>query len=269
MAEPRLLYGSSQSILITGASSGIGAALAERLAAFGGQIALFARRADRLEEVAGRVAAAGARPLVLTGDVTDPESVRTSYARLVEAQGPVDVAFLNAGVGDSFRLDKFDAARVRKTFEVNVFGVVHWLEHLLPSMLERRTGTLVGISSLASHRGGPMSGPYSASKAAVSVLLESIRLEARSKGISVCIVEPGFIRSEMTDKNKFKMPFMVETEDAAQAIIDAAAEGQPMLRFPWQMAAAVKVLKSLPIGLYDRIAGRMVKKDDPGPKRES
>lgn len=259
MAEPRLLYGSSQSILITGASSGIGAALAEHLAGFGGRIALFARRAERLEEVAAKVTAAGGQPLVLIGDVADPASVAAAHEELVAAQGPVDVAFLNAGVGDSFSVDRFEAARVRALFEVNVFGVVNWLEHLLPPMLERQSGTLVGISSLAGHRGGPMAGAYSASKAAVSNLLESIRLEVRTAGIVVTTVEPGFIRSEMTDKNKFPMPFMVETEVAARQIADAAAEGRAVLRFPWQMAAAVKVLKSLPAGLYDRLAGRMVK----------
>jgi short-subunit dehydrogenase len=259
MAEARLLYGSSQSILITGASSGIGAALAEHVASYGGKIALLARRAERLEEVAARVAAAGAQPLVLVGDVADPESVAAAHQELVDAQGPVDVAFLNAGVGDSFSVDRFTAARVRQMFDVNVFGVVNWLEHLLPPMLERQSGTLVGISSLAGHRGGPMAGAYSASKAAVSTLLESIRLEVRTAGIVVTTVEPGFIRSEMTDKNKFAMPFMVETEDAARQIADAAAEGRPMLRFPWQMAAAARVLKSLPISLYDRLAAKMVK----------
>ncbi len=259
MVEPRLLYGSSQSILITGASSGIGAGLAEHLAGYGGQIALFARRAERLEEVAERVAAAGAQPLVLVGDVTDPASVAAAHERLTEAQGPVDVAFLNAGVGDSFSVDRFTAARVKALFEVNVFGVTNWLEHLLPPMLERQSGTLVGISSLAGHRGGPMSGAYSASKAAVSTLLESIRLEVRTAGIVVTTVEPGFIRSELTDKNAFKMPFMVETEVAAQQIAAAAAEGRSVLRFPWQMAVAVKVLKTLPAGLYDRLARRMVK----------
>ncbi|MCK5800839.1 MAG: SDR family NAD(P)-dependent oxidoreductase [Deltaproteobacteria bacterium] len=261
MTEPRLLYGDPRSILITGASSGIGAALAENLARFGGKIALFARRQDRLEAVAEKVAAAGASPLVIAGDVTDPVSVAEGYDRVVEAQGPVDVAFLNAGIGDSFRIQRFTAARVRKTFEVNLFGVVHWLEHLLPSMLDRQSGTIVGISSLAAHLGGPMSGPYSASKAALSVLLESLRVEARRAGVVITTIEPGFIRSELTAKNKFKMPFLVETADAAQKIADAAAAGVPVARFPWPMAAAIRVLKSFPSGLYDRVAGRMLPPD--------
>lgn len=258
MGRPLELYGPKASILITGASSGIGAAIAEYLGTFGGQIALFARRRERLEATAQRVASAGGTPLILVGDTTRTEDVRRAHAELVERQGPVDIAFLNAGVGDSHPLRAFSAARLRQVFEVNVLGVGEWLEVLLPPMIARRRGVLAGISSLAAHRGAPLSGAYSASKAALSTLLESVRIEARRLGVQVSTVEPGFVRSEITAKNRFRMPFLMDAPDAARLICDAVADGRAIVRFPRPMAAATRVLRHLPVGLYDRLAARML-----------
>ncbi|MBW2732868.1 MAG: SDR family NAD(P)-dependent oxidoreductase [Deltaproteobacteria bacterium] len=259
MADTHPLYGPDSSILITGASSGIGAALAVEVARYGGRIALFARREERLHDVAERVAAAGAESLVLAGDVRDPAQVKEAYERMVREHGAPRVAFLNAGVGDSFAIGDFKAHRVRRIFEVNIMGVAHWLEHLLPPMLKKGRGFLVGISSLAAHRGGPMAGAYSASKAALSNLLESLRVEAGPAGVSISTVEPGFVRSELTDKNKFSMPFLMETDVAAALIVDQVAEGRTMIRFPWQMAAFVKLMKHLPMSVYDRMARHIIK----------
>lgn len=254
-----MLYGGDAAVLITGASSGIGAALAVEIARYGGRVALFARREQRLHDVAERVAAAGAEPLVLVGDVRDAEQVAQACARMVAELGPPRVAFLNAGVGDSFAIHRFEAERVRRVFEVNVMGVVNWLEHLLPPMLEAGQGTIVGMSSLAANIGGPMAGAYSASKAALSNLLESLRIEASLRGLSISTVEPGFVRSELTDKNKHPMPFLLETEDAARLIAEQVAEGRPVIRFPWQMATFVKLMRHLPPSLYSRVAQRMIK----------
>jgi short-subunit dehydrogenase len=269
MANAKALYGREASILITGASSGIGAAIAVQLARHGGRIALFARRRERLQQVAREVSRAGAEPLVLVGDTRDRQQVAEAHAQLIQAQGPANVAFLNAGVGDGFTLDEFSAARLKQVFDVNVIGVANWLEHLIGPMLQRKRGTIVGISSLAASRGAPGASAYSASKAALSTLLEALRVEGRLHGLTVCTVEPGFVRSEITAKNAFPMPFLMDTSAAAAQICRAVAKGSPMIRLPWQMAALTRVVRTLPNFAYDRLGQRLLRSQrdkghDPG-----
>lgn len=257
---PENLYGPNASILITGASSGIGAAMAEHLAQYGGRIALLARREDRLQQVAEGVRASGASAMVLPCDVTDLQAVRAAHEQLVQQQGPVSVAVLNAGIGQTVNIDRFEAAVFKRVFDVNVMGVVNCIEVVLPSMLEQRRGTIIGISSLAATRGVPGNGPYCASKAALSRLLESLRIEAKPRGVQVSIVEPGFVRSELTDRNEFPMPFLLDTEPAVRLICDAVAEGQGRIRFPWPFATMVRLLGSLPDALYERVGAAVAHK---------
>jgi NAD(P)-dependent dehydrogenase (short-subunit alcohol dehydrogenase family) len=249
-----------RSILITGASSGIGAELARELAAYGAKLALCARRAAELEEVAARVRAAGGQALPLVCDVGDPDSVREAHARLVADQGPVEVAFLNAGIGDRTTVKEFEAVRIRRVFEVNLFGVVHWLELLFPAMREAGAGTIAVTSSLAAGRGLPGSGAYSASKAALSSLCESLQGDARRYGIQLSIVEPGFIRTPMTAKHTFKMPFLIDAPEAARLTLEGVAEGLPLIRFPWQMAMTMQVIRHLPGGAFQALGRRMMGK---------
>jgi short-subunit dehydrogenase len=253
---PESIYGKDASILITGASSGIGAALAELLAGYGGKLALVARRVERLEEVADRVRARGAEPRVVPCDVTDRGAVREAHERILVDQGPVEVAFLNAGIGDHSKLTGFDAQRLVRMFEVNVFGVLYWMEAILPDMISRGRGTLVPTSSLAAARGMPGAAGYAATKAAVSSLFEGYRAEARRHGLQVTVVEPGFVRTEIKRKAK-KLPFLVDAEPTAQIIAEGVAEGRSLIRFPWQTAAAMQLLRHLPDSLFDRVmAGR-------------
>lgn len=260
MPQPEQVYGPNATILITGASSGIGATLAVHLARYGGRLALQARRAERLAQVAEAVEKRGATALVLAGDVVDPEGVAEQHRQLTAALGPVDVAFLNAGVGDPVSLTRFSAARVRRLFEVNVFGVAHWLEAILPDMITRRRGVVAVTSSIAALRGVPGSGAYSASKAAVSTLAEALRVEGAPHNIQVTTIEPGFVRSEMTDRDKRPKPFLVETEEAVRAVADGVAAGRRVIRFPWQMTAAMSLVRGLPAPLFDRLGRLMVKR---------
>lgn len=253
MSKPEQLYGPGSSILVTGASSGIGAGLAVHLAGYGGRIALMARRRERLEQVAADVRAHGGTPLVLEGDVTDAADVGRCAAELEREQGPVDVAFLNAGAGDFISFRTFDAARVRQMFDVNVMGVVHWMGALAAGMVERGRGTIAVTSSLAADRGLPRSAPYSASKAAVSTLLDGYRADAARHGVTLVLIEPGFVKSEMTDRNKFKMPFLLPTEDAVRVISAGVARGERRIRFPWQLSAASRLLRHVPDGLFDTV----------------
>ncbi len=259
MAQPQEIYGPASSILITGASSGIGEYLAVHLARYGAKLALLARRESELQRVAQRVREAGGQPLTVVHDVSDHASVAKVHNQVIDQQGPVDVAFLNAGIDFPTSIKRFDAAQIRRIFEVNVFGVCYWIEALLPRMVQRGHGTLVGVSSLAALRGFPGHSAYAASKAALSSFLESLRVETPD-AIQVTIVEPGFVRSPMTDKNRgrIRMPFIMETDQAASIIADQVAEGRRVIRFPWQLAAAVRVFSNLPNPIYDRIGKVMI-----------
>jgi short-subunit dehydrogenase len=259
MPTPESTYGKDRSILITGASSGIGEAMADHLAPYGGKLALVARRGEELERVADRVRQQGGQPLVHACDVTDLEAVRAAHAAVVGAQGPVDVAFLNAGSGDSVSLPRFDARRLQRVFEVNVFGVINWMEALLPDMISRGGGILAATSSLAAGRGMPGVSVYSATKAALSSMLDGYRVEGKLYGIQITIVEPGFVRTPIARGQKGRY-FELEVEPAARIIIDGVAEGKSLIRFPWQMAAAVQLLRHMPNALYDHLGSKIVHK---------
>jgi short-subunit dehydrogenase len=263
MPLPETIYGEPASIMITGASSGIGAALAEHLGRYRGRLALLARRGDELRSIAEKMRAAGAdRVLAVPCDVTDPGAVRRAHETIVAAHGPVDVAFLNAGMGGVTSVARFDAQRLRSMFEVNVFGVAYWLEALFPPMTGRGRGIIAVTSSLAAAVGLPGAGGYGATKSALSSLCESLRAEAGQAGVQLTTVEPGFVRSAMTAKNP-PMPFLLEPDEAARIIADEVAEGRPVVRFPWQMAAAIQVISHLPASVFDRLALKLVGK----PKR--
>jgi short-subunit dehydrogenase len=253
------LFSEPCSILITGASSGIGAALAVDLARHHGRLALIARREEELRAVAERATAAGGRALAVSCDVTDAAAVHRAHDQITAAHGPVDVAFLNAGVSEAVKVTRFDAQRVRRMFEVNVLGVTNWIEALLPDMISRGRGVLAVTSSLVAHCAIPGNSAYSASKAAITHLLDGLRGEAQSYGIQISTIEPGFVRTPMTVANRLT-PFVVDPEEAARIIIDGVAAGRQTIRFPWPMTAAVQVLGHLPRALYDLIAVRMVRK---------
>ena len=147
-----------------------------------------------------------------------------------------------------------DAAEAGDVISINVIGVVNSVAAVLPDMLARGRGQLVAISSLASYRGMPKSGAYSASKAAVSTFFESLRVDLRKSGIDVTVIHPGFIRTPMTANRKRKLPFLLETDDAACRILRAVERRARTYAFPWQLAGLVRMMKHLPNALYDRLA---------------
>ena len=254
------LFRSGTSVLVTGSSSGIGAAVARHLGRYGCRLALFARRAAELAAVAREVEAAGGTALVVPGDVRNLAEVRAAHERVAREVGPVDVAFLNAGIGDVTTITRFSAEQIRRLFEVNVIGLVNWLEALLPAMVERRSGTIVGTSSLARDRGLPSSGPYSASKAAVSVMLEALRVEGVACGIKVVTFEPGFVKTPLTAKHRFKMPYLLEADDAAARLCRAVAAGERVVRFPLPLALLSRATGLLPPALADRVVARVTRR---------
>ncbi|HAH07358.1 MAG TPA: hypothetical protein DCM05_12705 [Elusimicrobia bacterium] len=250
-------------VLITGASSGLGREMALQLAREGCRLALTGRREDRLQETAAAVRAAGGEALALLGDVGDHACVLRHYALVKEKLGGLDWAVMNAGVSKSgSALKGYHAADFRLVYESNVFGLVNWIEAVLPDMLAAGAGTIAGIASVAGFRGLPRSGPYSSSKAAAIAILESLRVDLRGTGVKVVIVCPGFIRTPLTDKWKSEdMPFLMEPEEAAKKSLAGIRAGRRLVHFPWVFSAAVRYgVRNLPGFLYDRIAGGATKR---------
>lgn len=240
-------------VLITGASSGIGRALAAEFGRRGASVALLARREEELLKVAGEVERAGGRALVLPADVRDADEVGAAVARAVELWGRVDVLVANAGISAVLPASELNAKEAGDIIAVNVVGAINSVAAVIPSMVERRSGHLVAISSLASYRGLPKSSAYSASKAAMSTLFESLRVDLRKSGVYVTTVHPGFIRTPLTARRK-RLPFLVEVDAAARKIVDAIERRKKTYAFPWQLAGVVRLLKYLPNAVYDRIA---------------
>jgi short-subunit dehydrogenase len=241
-------------VLITGASSGIGRALALELGKRGARLGLTARRGEELLRLAEEVGRAGGEALALPADVRDPEALKAAAERVRERWGRVDVLVANAGMSTTTAGTRLDAGEVGNVISINVLGVVNSVAAVLPGMLERGAGHLVAISSLASYRGMPKSGAYSASKAAVSTFFESLRVDLRKSHIDVTTIHPGFIRTPMTAGRKKKLPFLLEPDDAACRIIKAIERRARTYAFPWQLASLVRVLRHMPGTLYDRLA---------------
>ncbi len=241
-------------VLITGASSGIGRALAVELGKRGARLGLTARREAELLAVAEEVRRGGGEALALPCDVRHPDAVRAAAERVREQWGRVDVLVANAGMSTTTAGTRLDAGEAGDVISINVLGVVNSVAAVLPDMLKRGSGHLVAISSLASYRGMPKSGAYSASKAAVSTFFESLRVDLRKSGIAVTVIHPGFIRTPMTAGRKKKLPFLLEVEDAACRIVKAIERRARTYAFPWQLASLVRVIRHMPGALYDRLA---------------
>jgi NAD(P)-dependent dehydrogenase (short-subunit alcohol dehydrogenase family) len=229
-----------RSVWVTGASSGIGAALVGELRRRGCRVAASARRADRLERLGDGVLAV---PL----DVTDRAATLAAVERIEAELGGIDVAILNAANWDQFQVDTWDSDVIRRHFDTNVMGMVYGIEAVLGGMRRRRSGAIVGMASVAGYRGLPRSEAYGATKAAEINMLESLRIDLRPFGIDVHTVCPGFVRTDLTAKNTFPMPFMLEPDEAARRICRGLERGKPEIVFPLPMMLAMKAARLVPV----------------------
>jgi short-subunit dehydrogenase len=246
----------NRTVFVTGASSGIGAALSRRLARAGHTVVLSARRADALDALAGEIRRAGGVAHVYPLDVCDPAGTRAVIRRADDALGGLDVVVANAGIDVHGWSGKLRHEDVQPTIDVNVTGAVATLLAVMDRMVERRRGHLVGLSSLAQYRGLPKQAAYCASKAFLSTFLEGLRIDLRSVGIAVTDVRPGFVRTPMTEKNSHAMPFMVGADEAADAIARGIEARDALVTFPWQLTALARVGLVVPDALYDRTVAR-------------
>ncbi len=252
--------------LITGASSGLGRGLALRLARDGYGVGLAARREERLAEVAGEIEAAGGRAAVLPCDVSVRDEVRAAVAECRAALGDVDLLVANAGVSENTFPDRLDALEVERIHRINFFGAVYAIEAVLPSMLERDRGHLVGVTSLAGYGGLRLTAAYSASKGALHNFLESLRIDLRDTGVDVTVIAPGYVRTPMTDVNEYSMPFLMDLDDAVERMHRAIRRRKRAAHFPGPLAAFVWIAQIFPAWLYDWIGSRM--RREKGEKRE-
>lgn len=238
--------------LVTGASSGIGAALCRRLAQQGVTVALAARREDALRTLADEITAAGGKALVHPMDVADPAATVAAVQAADDALGGLDLVVANAGIGTSKWSGKLTWADCADVVAVNVAGATATLCAVLPRMVERRRGHLVGVSSIAGLRGIPKLAAYCGSKAYLSTFLEALRVDLRRTGVRVTDVRPGYVRTPMTAQNA-SMAFVITAEDAAERICKAIHARRSVLTFPLPMAAGARVLKAMPNALFDRL----------------
>jgi NAD(P)-dependent dehydrogenase (short-subunit alcohol dehydrogenase family) len=244
-------------VLITGAGNGIGRQFALQLAAEGAVVAALdlseAALAGLQQELAGK------RCAVAVGDVTVRDSLFPAVSKLQQQLGPIDLLIANAGIGRETSALKFKAADFEAQIQVNLIGVANSIEAVLPGMIERRQGHIVGMSSLASFRGLPKMSGYCASKAGLNALLDSVRLETKRHGVRVTTICPGWIRTALTENVGVPKPYMMELDFAVRKMIGAIRCNTEFIAFPTHAAWQVRVLGMLPVGISDALMRLMLR----------
>jgi short-subunit dehydrogenase len=245
-------------VFLTGASSGIGEALARHYAGEGAILGLFARRADKLRELQLSLPSVSE---IYPGDVRDLATLSVAAEDFMARHGLPDIVIANAGVSFGTKTEiAEDAAVFRETLDINVLGLVHAFQPFVAPMRAARSGSLVGIASVAGFRGLPGASSYSASKAAAIGYLEALRVELHGTGVQVTTICPGFIATPMTARNPYPMPFILQADDAARRFARIIASRKAYAVVPWQMAILGRLLKVVPNALYDAIASKRKRK---------
>lgn len=253
-------------IFITGASSGIGQALAARYAQSGWRLALVARRTEELHTWAASQGLGADRVRVYGADVAQPDRINEAAQQCLQAQGLPDVVVASAGISVGMDTEqRSDLDVMRDTFAVNNTGLAATFHPFLAPMRQRGSGTLVGIASVAAIRGLPGHGAYCASKAGVVAYCESLRGECRGQGVRVVTILPGYIATPLTARNPYSMPFLMSAPDFAQRAQQAITAGRSYAVIPWQMGLVAKLMRLLPNALFDRLAAGRGRK----PRRET
>ncbi|MFO7445648.1 MAG: SDR family NAD(P)-dependent oxidoreductase [Ignavibacteriaceae bacterium] len=244
----------NKTVVLTGASSGIGYELAKLICSEKCNIVLLSRRKELTDKLAEELKVSGSGVLSLKCDVSVKEEVFSVFNTIKQKFGAIDIAILNSGVSFRNPVEEFSSEKAETTLGVNVLGLVYCFDALLPDFLKRKEGMIVGVSSLADGRGFPKSGLYSGSKAAATLLLESWRIELKKHNIKVLTVKPGFVKTPMTDKNEFKMPFLMSVEKGARIIFTGIKKEKRIIQFPLPTVIGAKLLRIMPDKLFEIIA---------------
>ncbi len=247
-------------VWITGASSGLGRALALKMAAEGWQVAISARSEDQLQAVAALASAFSGKVEAFPLDVTVQTDVQATVARLVEDFGLPDLVVLNAGTHKPTPAASLAAEDFRRLVDLNLMGTVHCLEAILPPLRQRQNGQIAIVASLAGYVGLPLAGAYGMTKAGLINLAEALEPELRAEGIKLQIVNPGFVRTPLTDRNPFHMPFLMEVEPAAEAFYRGLRSRAFEIIFPRRFAYLLKLLRILPYPLALAMTRRLLPK---------
>lgn len=246
---------SPQTALITGASSGLGYGLAKAFAKRGVHVIAAARRKELLDQLVAEITADGGKAEGMILDVEDGDATFDKVKQLDESR-KLDLVIANAGWGDLTHGRTFKWPDVRRILRLNVEGAMATLLGALPGMLERGSGQLVGVSSLAAFRGLPGGGAYSASKAAMNVYLESLRCDVRGSGVTITTICPGFVATPLNEKAKDKLPFILTTDDAVERMVKGIVGKKRMVTFPFPLALGTSILTMLPAPVYEFFGSR-------------
>ena len=236
-------------VWITGASSGLGRALALLMAERGDLVAASARNAEALSELAAETRAGG-RIKIFPVDVADAAAVVHTATMIEAATGLLDIAVFNAGTHEPVDVVTFDPAPFHRLMDINFFGTVNGLAAILPEFVKRRAGHVAIVSSVAGYRGLPQAAAYGATKAALINLAEALKPDLDRAGVGISLINPGFVRTPLTDRNKFPMPFLMEVEPAAKRIIAGLDRRAFEITFPRRFTWMVKFARILPYSIY-------------------
>jgi short-subunit dehydrogenase len=253
---------SGKTILITGASSGLGYHLTRLLMKENCTIFILARRIELLNQLALLNNNPGCKIIPLQCDVSQKEEVKTSLNTIMEQAGKIDIAILNSGINHKADLESFDLSLGEEIMQINFFGVVYFIKYLFPIMKKQGEGVIAGVSSLADSRGYANAGFYSASKAALTKYLESLRVELKQFNIKVITIKPGFVKTPMTDLNEFPMPFLMDPEKAAHIMYNGLLKGKNVIRFPFPTSLGSRLLAIMPNKLFDFLMKFHLKKQN-------
>ena len=246
-------------VWITGASSGLGRALALLMAKRGHRVAISARKAESLDEAVKEGEKLRGTLYAVPLDVTDEAQVRAAVEAMEKDHGEIALAVLNAGTHIPLDVEDFNTEAFRKLIDVNVMGVVNCLAPVIERMRERKRGHIAVVASVAGYCGLPSASAYGLTKAGLINMCEALRPELALDGIQLQLVNPGFVRTPLTDKNDFNMPFLMEVDDAAAAFYDGLQSDRFEIVFPRRMACTMASLRSLPYRLFFKITGPMAR----------
>lgn len=251
---------SGQSVLVTGASSGLGAEFARQLAGANARVGLIARRADLLTQIADDLTRRGAQVAIAQADVGNLAEVQSAVNQIKTGLSidSFDRVILNAGVGITFKARDFDAEALEVVTRVNYLGAANTIQATLADMIRVGQGHIVGISSLSARRGLPLGFAYGASKAALTTMLEGMRVELKPMGIDVTVIHPGFVRTPMTADQTTPQPGVLNAPDAVSRMLTSIARRKLQFNYPFQTSFLTEVLRRLPAGLSDRLVHRFV-----------
>lgn len=250
----------SMNVFITGASSGIGAALAREFAGRGATLGLMARRQEALDDLIKTLPNSD-RHHSYACDVTDRLHLIELARQFDETVGGADIVIANAGISVGVKTQYFEDLEVmEKVYATNVFGMASTFHAFIEPMMQRKRGTLVGIGSVGGIRGMPGTEAYCSSKSAVITYCESLRVEMKKHGIQVTTISPGFVKTPLTDVNPYPMPFILTPDEFAKRAANAIMAGRSYATIPWQMGVVAKILRILPNPLFDKIFGNRKQK---------